>query len=220
MKKDVLRILLFFFIFTLLIGCTVEKRLYESGYHVSWNKPIKKSKHNNDLQQENIEKEIVINEKVLQEEVSEPINSSIEEIKEPVFIATNDDSEIISTIVKEDRQFSINNEHKNESIQESQITKSEIPQNNKDLVVNNNNIEEIPKVHWGAIAGFICGIVSIFIFGIIFSIAGAVFSAIALTAISQNPGKYRGQGLAIAGLIISVICIVLSIMAIAALAAV
>ena len=55
-----------------------------------------------------------------------------------------------------------------------------------------------------AIAGFITGLVSLFLFGIILGPLGIIFSAIALKRIKRNPEKRKGRGLAIAGLILGI----------------
>jgi hypothetical protein len=57
-----------------------------------------------------------------------------------------------------------------------------------------------------AIAGFVCAVVGIFIFGIILGTLGIVFSAIGLSR-SNNRG-YRGRGLAIAGLVCGIVAVV------------
>ena len=55
-----------------------------------------------------------------------------------------------------------------------------------------------------AIAGLVCSIVSIFLFGWICSILGIVFSGIGLN--TCNTKGYNGKYIAIAGLVIGIIC--------------
>lgn len=64
--------------------------------------------------------------------------------------------------------------------------------------------EEVAKTDSMAIAGFICGLISLLVAGIILGTLGVIFSAIALSRISKNPAK-KGQGLAIAGLLLGII---------------
>lgn len=59
-----------------------------------------------------------------------------------------------------------------------------------------------------AIAGFICSIVGLFIFGLILGTLGIIFSAIGMSRASKT-GK--GFGLAIAGLIIGIIGVILTL---------
>ena len=68
-----------------------------------------------------------------------------------------------------------------------------------------------PRVHWAAIVGLSTGILSFFIFGLLFSICAIVFSAIALSAIRKAPDEYSGKGMAIAGLILGIVALVLTI---------
>jgi len=59
-----------------------------------------------------------------------------------------------------------------------------------------------------AIAGFVTGLVSIFIFGIILGILGIVFSSLALKRIKREPDTRSGKGLAIAGLILGLVGVI------------
>lgn len=54
-----------------------------------------------------------------------------------------------------------------------------------------------------AITGLIFGILGLFCCGPIFSTLGLVFSVIGLSQINQNPMKYTGKGIAIAGIVLS-----------------
>lgn len=66
-----------------------------------------------------------------------------------------------------------------------------------------------PRTSGFATTGLICGILSLTFFccfgGVPFNILGFVFSLIALFQISNNPQRFTGRGLAIAGLILSAI---------------
>jgi hypothetical protein len=56
-----------------------------------------------------------------------------------------------------------------------------------------------------AIGGVVCGVLGLFCCGPIFSTLGLVFSLIGLSQINQNPSRYSGKGLAIAGIVLSVL---------------
>lgn len=63
-----------------------------------------------------------------------------------------------------------------------------------------------------ATAGLVCGILSLFFcccYGFPFNILGLIFSLIGLVQIRRHPESYDGQGLAIAGLILSLASFVL-----------
>ena len=65
------------------------------------------------------------------------------------------------------------------------------------------------KFSVNAIVGLVLSITAIFIFAIPCGVAGVVSSAIALKECGS--GKYKGYGLALTGLILSIICIILGI---------
>ncbi len=71
----------------------------------------------------------------------------------------------------------------------------------------NNEPGEV-KMDGLGIAGFVCGVVGIFTFGLL-SILAIVFSAIALGRINRDPERIRGKGLAIAGLVLGVLSVLL-----------
>lgn len=62
------------------------------------------------------------------------------------------------------------------------------------------------KTNWLAIAGFVIGLVSLFIAGIPLGIVAVVFSSIAMGQIKKNGEK--GSGFAVAGLILGIVGIV------------
>ncbi len=59
-----------------------------------------------------------------------------------------------------------------------------------------------------AIAGFVTGLVGLFVFGIVLGILGIVFSTIALKRIKRDPEVRKGRGLAIAGLVTGIVGLV------------
>lgn len=70
-----------------------------------------------------------------------------------------------------------------------------------------------------AIAGFVTGVVSLFVFGIVLGILGIVFSSVALKRIKREPETRKGRGLAIAGLVTGIVGVVGWIILVAALSA-
>jgi len=66
-----------------------------------------------------------------------------------------------------------------------------------------------------AVAGLVMGIISVTIglcccYGIPFNVLGVIFSLIALSQIKQTPQLYQGEGTAIAGLVLSLLSLVLA----------
>lgn len=82
---------------------------------------------------------------------------------------------------------------------------------NNNTVPNNNNSNENIKTstetstHWAAIVAFISSLLGLFIFGVFFGLAGIIFSIVGLSAIKSQPEKFKGKGLAVAGLIIGIV---------------
>jgi len=71
-----------------------------------------------------------------------------------------------------------------------------------------------------AMTGFILGLVSVSIglcccYGLPFNIAGIIFSAIGLAQIKKSPHRYKGRGFALAGLITSILSILLGVVLLA-----
>jgi uncharacterized membrane protein len=66
-----------------------------------------------------------------------------------------------------------------------------------------------------AIAGLAMGILSVTVglccCGWLFGLLGIIFSLVALSQIKQNPGQQTGRGMAIAGLVISILGLIASI---------
>lgn len=69
--------------------------------------------------------------------------------------------------------------------------------------------EEDLKMDGMAVAGFVTGIVGLFIFGYILGAIAIIFSAISLSRIKKKPEIFKGKGLATTGLILGIVDIVL-----------
>jgi hypothetical protein len=73
----------------------------------------------------------------------------------------------------------------------------------------------VQKSNSMAVASMVLGILSLMFcfccYGIPFNVLGIVFSLIALTQIRNEPERYTGKNLAVAGLVLSLLSIVLSI---------
>jgi hypothetical protein len=88
----------------------------------------------------------------------------------------------------------------------------EIMVSDSPIVVNNNQEKPIysntpPKTNALGLAGFIAGILGLFVAGIILGSVGVIFGGISFAKISREPGRYKGKGLSIAAIIIGVIAI-------------
>jgi len=83
------------------------------------------------------------------------------------------------------------------------LNRSEISASTKSHV-SQSLVQDDRKVPGSAIVGFILGLLSLFILPVVFGILGIIFSAVAL---SKDGDEYK-KGLAVAGLILSIIGIV------------
>ena len=75
---------------------------------------------------------------------------------------------------------------------------------------------EAPKTNSLAMTGMIMGILSVTCavccYGLPFNVLGIIFSAVGLSQIKQDPAGQRGRGMAVAGLVLSIISIVLAVL--------
>ena len=67
--------------------------------------------------------------------------------------------------------------------------------------------EEV-KTEGLGLAGFIVSLAGLFVLGLPFGILAIIFGSISLGRINRSPGKYKGRGLALAGLIIGIIDVI------------
>ena len=79
-----------------------------------------------------------------------------------------------------------------------------------------NTSEEGSVTDGFAIAGFVIGVVSIFIAGIPLGILAIVFSAISLGRIQKSKGSLKGKGFAIAGLVLGIVGVIGALIVLAA----
>jgi len=56
-----------------------------------------------------------------------------------------------------------------------------------------------------AVAGFVCSLLGLMCCGALFSVLGLVFSIVGLSEIKRNPQQFTGSGLAIAGIVLSIL---------------
>lgn len=89
-----------------------------------------------------------------------------------------------------------------------------IPQSIRPLV-NQDATWRPQRTNGFAVTGLIFGIFSLLTAcccsGLPFNLLGVIFSAIALAQISRQPGVYSGKGVALAGLIVSIVSLLLGI---------
>lgn len=203
------------FVIVLLLStsCTIEKRLYMSGYHVDWNN---NNSHKNKLAKNDVQielKESKIKEST--QDLSSVSNYNTNEIKEEIIneenIIASSSNEVIS-LTKTGINKSANNSFKS-SVETKTPTIYPPQQNIKKEIVNNLKTTDDGK-NGLATAGFVLSIISFFLGWIPFLgwsmwLLGFIFSFI---GIFKAP-----RGLAIAGLVISLIGIIITLLLTAAI---
>jgi len=192
-------------------SCTMEKRMYMSGYHIEW----KKGKHNSDKQElvSNDNEKKTEQNKIATVEQSDNETNTIDNtttIKDETITASADDKQII---LPQKKKINLYSSHKakavNKEEQVKQTFKSILKKEPKSTLSNG---EEQLKINGMALAGFICSIVGLLLVLItgwpfLLGALGVIFSAIGLKQISNGKGK--GKGLAITGLIAGSLAIVI-----------
>jgi hypothetical protein len=183
-----------------LSSCTMQKCVYSKGYYVDWFDG--KSKKENPKTTDKVSSdELNISCNELSHEKKEVAqNEAIvtEKVDESMVVASIDNNEVI--IAPKDRSKS----PASESISASDDVSSFRNEFKKGVSVIMSPPDE-KRTNGMALAGFICSLVGLFIFGVVLGVLGVIFSAIGLGKISKDPSKWKGKGMAIAGLIVGII---------------
>jgi len=179
-------------------SCTMEKRVYMSGYHIDW----KNGKRNSNKQ------ELVSNDNVKQTEQNQIVSVEQSENENTVdnsptvtddnITASADNQQII---LPKKEKINLLSSHKVKTADEESF-KSEFKKGAKMILANADE----PKTNGMALTGFICSLVGLFLFP--FPFLAIIFSAIGLEKIKEDPTKWKGKKMAIAGLIIGIVEIV------------
>lgn len=193
----------FYFLNLLLVlvcfsSCTVEKRIYSSGYHVKWKNDQK-----------------VFAEKSKKEDIK-TIRSKITESKEELVVANNiiDNSSktdklksttvtIQTEVQKKKPTFRIAETHKKEVNKNSFDNRSSIqPRLKKGIKTLTINPRNSKKINTLGLLSFIFAFFSLILLGIIPSL---LLGAISLRQFKDNPEKYKAKWMPIFGVIIGYI---------------
>lgn len=187
-----------------LTSCRVEKRLHMSGYHITWN----------NHRQHSDDSALARNKTTAQNQILIEEKSYITNSGDYCLDPTIHDEKITASVHNEQNILSqeekINSRHSHKSslrVEEKHTTptfKSEFAKGSKMILANADE----PRSNGLAIAGFVCSIVGFFVFGILLGVLAIIFSAVGLGKINKDPSKWKGKGLAIAGLIIGIVDIV------------
>jgi len=185
-------------VLSFLSSCSVEKRIYSSGYHVKWKNDLK-----------------VFTEKSKKEDVK-TIRSEITESKEELVVANNiiDNSSktdklksttvtIQTEVQKKKPTFRIAETHKKEVNKNSFDNRSSIqPRLKKGIKTLTINPRNSKKINTLGLLSFIFALFSLILLGIIPSL---LLGAISLRQFKDNPEKYKAKWMPIFGVVIGYI---------------
>lgn len=191
-KHRLVEIVLILIIFTI-SSCTLTKRHYQPGYHVEWHIGNKGS---------NNQPEKVIDAKLLSVKKMDP---NCMEIDQPVLIASDNSYQNIDYSIKSGLITQDIGTQNLTTISTKQDANSNSQMLGKKSFAKTDYEE--PVIHWTAGAALGLGILG-FIVPFFPCIAAIILGAIALSKINSEPEKYRGSGLAIAGIILGVLGLV------------
>ena len=184
-------------------SCSIDKRVYSSGYYISWHKSKTKNEQQN----------IVNNKKSNQKEQEN--NFSAENQSEEISSVTSQSDNITASanenliIEKNITPTITNQESKLESYNNSisfSAFKKEFKKGTSSIIRSNKTYGA--SMNGLAVAGFICSIVGIIVFGLILGVVAIILSGIGLSKINKDPINWNGKGLAIAGIIIGILDII------------
>ena len=190
-----------------LCSCSIQKRVYMSGYHINLNK----SKHNSDSQElvsNTNQKKSDLNQIGTVEQSENEVNlvNNSSTISEEKITASVDNEQII---LSQKEKINLLSSHKvkteNEEIKNNSTFKAELK---KEAEIDSENGVPV-KTHPLAITSFILSLVGLILTMLawLFGPLAIVFSIIALSKIKRDNTKWKGKRLAIAGLIIGIISI-------------
>lgn len=191
-----------------LTSCTMEKRLYTSGYHVAWKNGKHTSKKQELVSTENQKTDVT--KQIVKDEQTVTTTNSVEKTSTGILIendisVSNDKQQII---LPKKEKINLLSSNKVTTVDEEKQTepsfKSEFKKGAKMLLANGDE----PKTNGLALTGFICSLVGFFLFGFILGVLALIFSAIGLGKINKDTSKWKGKGMAIAGIIIGAIDVV------------
>lgn len=99
------------------------------------------------------------------------------------------------------------------SIRKSDISVIKYNNGTKDYFTSNSSVtnnydSDTRKIEGLGLAGFISGIVGLFVFGIPLGLVAMIFGGISLIKIEKQPTKYKGKGFALASLIVGTVDII------------
>ena len=184
----------------LMASCSMEKRVHMSGYHMEWNNKKYHPAKNEITGNDNSKKDLALVDK--SENISNTNENANKAIEDNISVSIENDK----IIIPQTEKYNLKSSQISNKIEEEEEIKasfrSEFKKGANKII---KYISDDPKTNGMAIAGFVCSLVGLFLFGFILGVLAIIFSAIGLGKINKEPSKWKGRGLAIAGLIVGII---------------
>lgn len=205
-----------------LFSCSMEKRLYNKGYSVEWNRGLKGDSKNNDVLSTEISKE--------ESDLATVEPNLVVETEPALTIETKEETpcdsiklkngEVKLGVVKEIGAYGITygscDDPKSLNIVERSSVESIRYSNGKEELVSaivqpKQKVEEKRQVEGFGILGFILSILGFFIAGIPLGIGAIVFGIVSIGRIASYPSKFKGAAFGIIALILGLIVLIATI---------
>ena len=224
-----IRLLIFSLLGLIVISCKsgdtladkgiIEKRKYQNGYHVNIKTPFD-SKNNSVYHEKSSEETFTSSLRA-----SLPSNSIDPLLEKPIAneskLKTENTAE--KSLNKKKADYILEKEYAAEA--SASLDKTATLKPEKSFYFNKNQIQNQPQDYYSArrlstvaLLSFIFGVLSLFVLGIPFGIAAVVLGVLGIVQVEKNRDIYKGQGFAIAGLIIGLIAIIVVAVYLASLA--
>ena len=202
------KLILFSLSVILISSCSIQKRVYLSGYNIDWKSNAK-----------HVESKKIASNKFNNKITPIDVKTILEQNKNEVLANTNQ-FDLTASAAKQINQ--INTQSIKLLIKNAPLTQETQNKSTLKSKLNGNKIillkEDGSKWNGLALTGFITSLVGLFYWGFLFGPLAIIFSAIGLHKINKNPGEWKGKGFAIAGLIIGIVSVLLWILLVALLA--
>ncbi len=193
-----------------LSSCTMQKCVYSKGYYVDWFGKGGNNKKEINKDEKNVIEDVVITNEVLESEQNIFTPTEEKSKLNNTELAATVNEELLVLDEKKDL-FQI----ENEGIQKDESAPTFKSEFKKGASMILSAPDDSQKTNGMAIAGFVCSLVGLFLFGLVLGILGIIFSAIGLGKISKDSSRWKGKGMAVAALIVGVVDVVVAIVLLA-----
>jgi hypothetical protein len=189
-----------------LCSCSIQKRVYMSGYHINLNKS-KNNPYSQELVSNTNKKHSDLNQigTVEQSENEANIVNNSSTISEEKITASVDNEQII---LSQNEKINLLSSHKVKNVDEEKNNSSFKTELKKEAEIDSENGAHV-KTHPLAITSFTLSLIGLILTmsAWFFGPLAITFSIIALSKIKRDKTKWKGRALAIAGLVIAIISI-------------